>query len=287
MCTLPQPSADRLELSGIWRAEDDGRGLLVRIEQSGSNVVATLLDGGDCPHGGTRASWFRGRLDGSRLEGRLTACVLSEALVTGCKFRPTYETDFIADVRPDAILGKRRGLLWSAKECRRTPRSCPWHALALTRLAHDPLKIDRDLDKLNPCFALRIQQLVARANAAGIKAAVFEGYRSPERQQWLYAQGRTRPGRLLTQRDGVTRHSEHASGVAADIYIRNEQGAFINPADVPDDVWNRLAAIGIELGLTWGGDRLPLLDRPHFEAPELRQASDDRLAACREALQRA
>lgn len=49
---------------------------------------------------------------------------------------------------------------------------------------------------------------------------IAEGYRSPERQQELYAQGRTAPGAIVTQIDGVNKFGKHNQkpSMAVDIY---------------------------------------------------------------------
>lgn len=44
------------------------------------------------------------------------------------------------------------------------------------------------------------------------------GLRTVERQKELYAQGRTKPGKIITKTDGVKNKSNHQSGKAVDIY---------------------------------------------------------------------
>jgi peptidoglycan L-alanyl-D-glutamate endopeptidase CwlK len=43
------------------------------------------------------------------------------------------------------------------------------------------------------------------------------GKRTLEQQQELYAQGRTKPGSIVTYRDGIERRSKHQDGLAVDV----------------------------------------------------------------------
>lgn len=54
--------------------------------------------------------------------------------------------------------------------------------------------------------------------ALGRPFTVSEAYRTTERQKSLYAQGRTKPGPIVTERDGVNRVSDHQLRLAVDIY---------------------------------------------------------------------
>jgi hypothetical protein len=60
---------------------------------------------------------------------------------------------------------------------------------------------------------------------------------------------------------GAAGSSKHESGTAFDIVPLNAQGQ----PDWGSKHWDRLGALGKELGLTWGGDFTSLKDRPHFE----------------------
>lgn len=95
----------------------------------------------------------------------------------------------------------------------------------------------------------------------GIIVKLVEGHRSPERQAWLYAQGRTREGDIVT--NAKPGFSKHESGRAFDVCIENDA----NPWN--EDKLARVGEIGLSIGLKWGivigkGRR----DSPHFECPE-------------------
>lgn len=92
----------------------------------------------------------------------------------------------------------------------------------------------------------------------GLPARIAEGRRPQSRQDDLYAQGRTRPGPIVTW----TRRSKHTTGRAWDLGFTG-----YHPDDVPADWWAIAGQIGEAVGFTWGGRwRGKKLDRPHFEA---------------------
>jgi peptidoglycan L-alanyl-D-glutamate endopeptidase CwlK len=119
---------------------------------------------------------------------------------------------------------------------------------------------------LDPTLADKAQQLIDLAAREGITLQVKQGYRSPEEQERLYAQGRSAPGAIVTYaRPG---QSYHQTGKAIDVVpLKNGQ---------PDDAsphWGRIGHLGKSLGLRWGGDFKRLNDRYHFELPREPTAS--------------
>lgn len=71
-----------------------------------------------------------------------------------------------------------------------------------------------------------------------------DGYRSIEEQNALYAQGRTKPGNIVT--NAKRGQSNHNYGIAFDVAIWN--GNTI----VWDRDWNKIGTIGKSCGLEWG-----------------------------------
>lgn len=98
-------------------------------------------------------------------------------------------------------------------------------------------KINRDYSKLAPFFAEKLRQAVEECNEAGLSVALFEGYRSPDRQDWLYGQGRTREGKKVTYATGW--QSWHQYGLAADLCFK-ENGSWVWRKDHP---WERVHEI--------------------------------------------
>ncbi|MGE7954798.1 M15 family metallopeptidase, partial [Lysinibacillus xylanilyticus] len=114
----------------------------------------------------------------------------------------------------------------------------------------------RDIAELLPAAQTACRLLFQECYKAGIKNIfITETYRSQERQNYLYAQGRTRPGQIVTW----TLNSNHKSRLAWDIAVAPPQSLY----DVT--TLNRIGAIARKLGITWGGDWVGSIDRPHFE----------------------
>lgn len=82
-------------------------------------------------------------------------------------------------------------------------------------MPEDPnLKI-RDLAILHPVVREKVGQVLAQLAAEGIPLRVFESYRTPTRQNYLYAQGRTRAGNVVT--NAKAWQSYHQYGLAVDL----------------------------------------------------------------------
>jgi peptidoglycan L-alanyl-D-glutamate endopeptidase CwlK len=73
--------------------------------------------------------------------------------------------------------------------------------------------------------------------------------RTPEEQAKLYAQGRTAPGKVVTNADGTKKKSEHQEGLAADLTVFDKNGKKVDSKKV----WDMIGKIAEEEGLTWGG----------------------------------
>ena len=69
------------------------------------------------------------------------------------------------------------------------------------------------MDGLNPDFEPRLQRLLDNLRQQGYEFGIGEGYRSPQRQLDLYAQGRTKPGPIVT----YLQSGYHQHGAAADL----------------------------------------------------------------------
>ncbi len=118
----------------------------------------------------------------------------------------------------------------------------------------DPLKISRDLDLCAPYFKRLVEKSLAECNALGYQVRVFEGYRTPERQTWLYDQGRHREGKIVTQAKAW--ESYHQLGVACDLAF------FINGKWSWDSgPWDKIGAVFKQHGL----DSLAPYEQAHFQ----------------------
>ena len=114
----------------------------------------------------------------------------------------------------------------------------------------------RDLAELTLPAQQACRLLFQECYKAGINNIfITETYRSPARQKYLYEQGRTRPGQIVTW----TLNSNHSSRLAWDIAVGPPQSLY----DI--NILNKVGAIARKLGITWGGDWSRNIDRPHFE----------------------
>jgi uncharacterized protein YcbK (DUF882 family) len=124
--------------------------------------------------------------------------------------------------------------------------------LAALAGAPDPATVQRSLDLLDPEFESKLKRVIERMESEfGHKVQVTETFRSQERQNFLYEQGRSRAGNVVTW----TRASNHTLGRAADVLI---DGSYDNPKG-----YARLAEIAAEEGLRTLGPR----DPGHVELP--------------------
>lgn len=75
--------------------------------------------------------------------------------------------------------------------------------------------INRDFGSLAPFFAEKLKAALIEVRLGGYPVDIFEAYRSPDRQEWLYQQGRDRPGKIVT--NAKPWQSFHQYGLAVDI----------------------------------------------------------------------
>lgn len=93
----------------------------------------------------------------------------------------------------------------------------------------------------------------------GIDVILTSTYRDKESQDALYAQGRTTPGKKVTNAKGG--QSMHNWRVAFDVVPVINGKAVWND----DNLWNRVGEIGESVGLEWGGRWSKFIDRPHLQ----------------------
>lgn len=131
---------------------------------------------------------------------------------------------------------------------------------------------DASFDHLYPPFAAVLKLILAQATHEttgkhGVSHWVLvEGHRSQARQDWLYAQGRTRPGDIVTH----AKVSNHTGGLAGDCYPVDIHGNVM--WDAPQEIWQQYGhCIRSQHGVQWGGDwghpevKHSFVDLPHVE----------------------
>lgn len=117
---------------------------------------------------------------------------------------------------------------------------------------------EKNIATLHPKVQPHARALVQRASDHGIAIKVISGTRTFEEQNELFAQGRTKPGNIVTNARGG--FSNHNFGIAFDIGVF-EGSAYRDESPK----YKAVGAVGQELGLDWGGNWKTIQDEPHFQ----------------------
>lgn len=116
----------------------------------------------------------------------------------------------------------------------------------------------RSLDELHPAVKRGAAELIRRMAAKGYQVLVTSTYRDAEAQNALYAQGRTAPGKIVT--NAKAGQSIHNHRLAFDI-CKNVKGQ-----EYSDEAFFREAgAVWTLMGGEWGGTWASFPDRPHMQ----------------------
>jgi peptidoglycan L-alanyl-D-glutamate endopeptidase CwlK len=118
----------------------------------------------------------------------------------------------------------------------------------------------RSLDDLLPAVKVRVEKFLNAAKDAGIDLLVTSTYRDNESQNALYAQGRTKQGRIVTNAKGG--QSFHNYRCAVDVVpLLNGKPVW----DAENDIWQKVGDLGIAAGLEWAGNWTKFREMPHFQ----------------------
>lgn len=111
--------------------------------------------------------------------------------------------------------------------------------------------------------------LIERCYARGVPILITQGLRTIAEQEALYAQGRTKPGSIVTNAKGGT--SYHNYGLAIDFALLLPDGKQVSwdlkrdgDSDKVAD-WTEVVQEAKSLGFEWGGDFVSITDAPHFQ----------------------
>lgn len=128
---------------------------------------------------------------------------------------------------------------------------------------------EQRLGQVHRLLAQRVRVLVERLAAQGITVEIVQGMRSHAEQDALFAQGRNKPGKVVTKARGG--FSMHNFGLAVDLcpFENGKPHWQASPA-----VWQQIGQEAEKLGLEWGGN-WKFVDKPHV------QLSAMSLAQCR------
>jgi len=116
------------------------------------------------------------------------------------------------------------------------------------------------LDDLLPPVKERVEKFLNAAKAAGIDLLITSTYRDNASQNALYAQGRTKPGKIVTNaKAGQSLHNYRCAVDVVPIVAGKPRW------DVKEEVWQQVGALGKAAGLEWAGDWKRFKEYPHFQ----------------------
>ena len=121
----------------------------------------------------------------------------------------------------------------------------------------------RDISLCHPELQQKAEKLVSACRGHGLLIGIGECFRTVAEQDALYAKGRTEPGSIVTNAKGSSYSSHHQWGTAFDIYRNDGEGAYNDS----DGFFSKVGAIGVKIGLEWGGNWRSPVDKPHFQLP--------------------
>ncbi len=117
---------------------------------------------------------------------------------------------------------------------------------------------ERVIATLLPHVRPYARALFFKARELDITINIISGIRTFAEQDRLYAKGRTAPGAKVTNARGG--YSNHNFGLAFDV------GIYSGNRYLPESpLYKAVGALGMELGLEWGGNWKTIVDQPHFQ----------------------
>ncbi|MDD3002121.1 MAG: M15 family metallopeptidase [Candidatus Riflebacteria bacterium] len=127
----------------------------------------------------------------------------------------------------------------------------------------------RSLDDLHPKLRNLAKTFKKICLREGVPVLIYMTYRSNEDQDELYAQGRTKPGNIVTNvKGGKSDHNFTLNGKPASLAF---DAVPIRKTDNGDaliwndpNLWAKMGDIAQEIGLKWGGNWKKFVDKPHF-----------------------
>jgi len=118
----------------------------------------------------------------------------------------------------------------------------------------------RSLDDLIPQARERVDKFIALCKENGIDLLVTSTYRDMESQTALYNQGRTAPGKIVT--NAHAGESFHNYRCAVDVVpLVNGKPQW----DGSDPIWAKVGELGKQAGLEWAGEWHSFKELAHFQ----------------------
>lgn len=118
---------------------------------------------------------------------------------------------------------------------------------------------ERNIVTLHPKAQEAARKFLQKMKEANINVRIISGTRTYAEQDALFAQGRTKPGPIVTNAKGG--QSNHNFGIAWDIGIFSSSGEYLSSSPLYD----KAAQVGLFNGLEWGGNWQSFVDKPHYQ----------------------
>lgn len=121
------------------------------------------------------------------------------------------------------------------------------------------------LDTLKPEARSVIVELLELGYKNALNPQIHSAYRSSTEQDNLYAMGRTKPGKIVTNSRGY--QSNHQYRIAVDMHFDDNQDS-VAEWDLPKytKLWNLAVSAGLDKkGLRWAGNWEKFKESAHFE----------------------
>ena len=111
----------------------------------------------------------------------------------------------------------------------------------------------------------KAREFLKAANALPFTCKIISGIRTFAQQDELFAQGRTKPGRIVTNAKGG--ESNHNFGIAWDIGIFDGRNYFTGETREEEQAYIDLGEhiLANVADLEWGGNWHDFVDRPHYQ----------------------
>ena len=132
-------------------------------------------------------------------------------------------------------------------------------------------RVDRhnNILHLHPAVRTAVVKVFVQLQAEGIPFKIFEAFRYPERQADLYAQGRTKPGNIVTYAQPWS--SYHQYGMAVDFVLLIDGDWSWSSGGAKAAWWSRMHQLGTEEGLMRLNFEIPHMQLMGTSSSALRQ----------------
>jgi peptidoglycan LD-endopeptidase CwlK len=132
-----------------------------------------------------------------------------------------------------------------------------------------PTVLVRDTSILHPVFRKCLEEVLIQLHQDKLPFEVFESYRSPARQAYLYSQGRSLPGKVVTQARAW--QSYHQYGLATDLVLLIDGKWTWDASGDYHSCWEQLREVGEFYGLEGLSFEQPHLQLAGLHLHELHQ----------------